>query len=25
VEICGDLLPLFGEDKRREFRTEGSE
>jgi DNA replication protein DnaC len=22
VEICGDLLPLFGEDKRREFRTE---
>jgi DNA replication protein DnaC len=25
VEICGDLLPLFGEDKRREFRTERSE
>jgi DNA replication protein DnaC len=22
VEICGDLLPLFGEDKRREFRTQ---
>jgi DNA replication protein DnaC len=22
VEICGDLLPLFGEDKRREFRAE---
>jgi DNA replication protein DnaC len=21
VEICGDLLPLFGEDKRREFRA----
>jgi DNA replication protein DnaC len=21
VEICGDLIPLFGEDKRREFRT----
>ena len=20
VEICGDLIPLFGEDKRREFR-----
>jgi DNA replication protein DnaC len=23
VEICGDLIPLFGEDKRREFRAEG--
>jgi DNA replication protein DnaC len=22
VEICGDLLPLFGEDKRREFRVQ---
>jgi DNA replication protein DnaC len=22
VEICGDLLPLFGEDKRREFRAD---
>ena len=22
VEICGDLLPLFGEDKRREFRAQ---
>jgi DNA replication protein DnaC len=22
VEICGDLLPLFGDDKRREFRSE---
>jgi DNA replication protein DnaC len=21
VEICGDLLPLFGEDRRREFRV----
>ncbi len=21
VEICGDLIPLFGEDKRREFRV----
>src|ERR1039458_2156787 len=21
VEICGDLIPLFGEDKRREFRA----
>jgi hypothetical protein len=21
VEICGDLIPLYGEDKRREFRT----
>jgi DNA replication protein DnaC len=25
VEICGDLIPLFGEDRRREFRTERSE
>jgi len=25
VEICGDLLPLFGEDKRREFRAERAE
>ena len=22
VEICGDLIPLFGEDKRQEFRAE---
>ncbi len=22
VEICGDLIPLFGEDKRREFRAQ---
>jgi DNA replication protein DnaC len=22
VEICGDLLPLFGEDRRREFRAQ---
>jgi DNA replication protein DnaC len=22
VEICGDLIPLFGEDKRREFRAD---
>ena len=22
VEICGDLIPLYGEDRRREFRTE---
>jgi DNA replication protein DnaC len=22
VEICGDLIPLFGQDKRREFRAE---
>jgi DNA replication protein DnaC len=22
VEICGDLIPLYGEDKRREFRVE---
>ena len=22
VEICGDLIPLFGEDRRREFRAE---
>jgi DNA replication protein DnaC len=21
VEICGDLIPLFGEDHRREFRA----
>ena len=21
VEICGDLIPLYGEDKRREFRA----
>jgi DNA replication protein DnaC len=21
VEICGDLIPLYGEDKRREYRT----
>jgi DNA replication protein DnaC len=25
VEICGDLIPLFGEDKRREFRSERAE
>ena len=25
VEICGDLIPLYGEDKRREFRSEQSE
>jgi DNA replication protein DnaC len=25
VEICGDLLPLFGDDKRREFRAESRE
>jgi DNA replication protein DnaC len=25
VEICGDLLPLFGEDKRCEFRAEPRE
>ncbi len=22
VEICGDLIPLFGEDRRREFRAQ---
>jgi DNA replication protein DnaC len=22
VEICGDLIPLYGEDKRREFRSQ---
>jgi DNA replication protein DnaC len=22
VEICGDLIPLYGDDKRREFRAE---
>ena len=22
VEICGDLLPLFGDDRRREFRAQ---
>ena len=25
VEICGDLIPLYGEDKRREFRAERAE
>jgi DNA replication protein DnaC len=25
VEICGDLIPLFGEDRRREFRAQTSE
>ncbi len=25
VEICGDLIPLYGEDKRREFRAEAPE
>src|ERR1700733_8264396 len=25
VEICGDLIPLYGGDKRREFRAMGSE
>jgi DNA replication protein DnaC len=24
VEICGDLIPLFGEDKRREFRAQST-
>jgi DNA replication protein DnaC len=24
VEICGDLIPLFGSDQRREFRSEPS-
>jgi DNA replication protein DnaC len=24
VEICGDLIPLFGEDKRQEFRVQSS-
>ncbi len=24
VEMCGDPLPLYGEDKRREFRAEAS-
>ncbi|HMD52228.1 MAG TPA: ATP-binding protein [Solirubrobacteraceae bacterium] len=24
VEICGDLIPLFGQDNRREFRAERS-
>jgi DNA replication protein DnaC len=24
VEICGDLIPLYGEDRRREFRAERS-
>jgi hypothetical protein len=24
VEMCGDPLPLYGEDKRREFRAEPS-
>lgn len=24
VEICGDLIPLYGDDKRREFRAERS-
>jgi DNA replication protein DnaC len=25
VEICGDLIPLFGDDKRHEFRSERTE
>jgi DNA replication protein DnaC len=25
VEICGDLIPLYGEDKRREFRVRRTE
>ncbi|HMD57076.1 MAG TPA: ATP-binding protein [Solirubrobacteraceae bacterium] len=25
VEICGDIIPLFGEDKRREFRVPPAE
>ncbi len=25
VEICGDIIPLFGEDRRREFRVAGDE
>jgi hypothetical protein len=25
VEICGDLIPLWGEDRRREFRAERTE
>jgi len=25
VEICGDLIPLYGEDKRREFRVQRTE
>ncbi len=25
VEICGDLIPLYGEDKRHEFRAERAE
>jgi DNA replication protein DnaC len=25
VEICGDLIPLYGQDKRREFRAERSD
>jgi DNA replication protein DnaC len=25
VEICGDLIPLYGEDKRREFRVQRAE
>jgi DNA replication protein DnaC len=25
VEICGDIIPLFGDDKRREFRVAGDE
>jgi DNA replication protein DnaC len=25
VEICGDLIPLYGDDKRREFRAEQTE
>jgi DNA replication protein DnaC len=24
VEICGDLIPLFGDDKRQEFRADGA-
>ncbi|HEX5225792.1 MAG TPA: ATP-binding protein [Solirubrobacteraceae bacterium] len=25
VEICGDIIPLYGEDRRREFRLQGNE
>jgi DNA replication protein DnaC len=25
VEICGDIIPLFGDDRRREFRVTGDE
>jgi DNA replication protein DnaC len=25
VEVCGDIIPLFGDDKRREFRVQSPE